>query len=291
MTAAVRRLFLAISRYTTASARGERSLRPRGTRRCWAGHAGDRSGEGHLRDGAVLLIGGEERQRLEVERLRDQVARERLQGDVVIAGAGVVVAAGVLELVLGGRQRLLQLQEALDRPQLRVVLRDREQGAQRPRQGVFGWSDLARVAGRFCRDGIGPGLGDRLEGSLFVGGVAGHCRDQVGDEVVAALELDVDLGERFLGPLAFLDQAIEGDPQDQSQQNDEHHNNNDDDQCNHCEDLLTAAGTTALSGSVISETTNRTAMLLLLSRELLPLRSLANTPEAGNIWSSATTSD
>jgi hypothetical protein len=98
-----------------------------------------------------------------------------------------------------------------------------------------------------------------------MGGVALHCRYQVRDEVVAALELDIDLGERLLGPVAFLDQAIEGDPQDQSQQYDEHDNDNDDER-NHCEDLLTAAKAAALSVVVIPETTGRTAMLVLLSR-------------------------
>src|SRR5664280_83320 len=82
-----------------------------GAPRAWAG-----TGEAHLRDGAVILVRGEERNGLEAERPGDQVARKRLQRDVVVAGAGVVVTAGVLDLVLGGGQRLLQLQETLDRP-------------------------------------------------------------------------------------------------------------------------------------------------------------------------------
>ena len=103
-----------------------------------------------------------------MERPGDQVAREGLQRRVVVARARVVVAARVLDLVLGRRQRLLELQEALDGAQLGVVLGDGEQGAQRAGQGVLGRCDLRRVAGRAGGDGVGASLGDRLEGPLLV---------------------------------------------------------------------------------------------------------------------------
>ena len=105
--------------------------------------AGPEPGKLNLGHGPVVFVGREERNRLEAEGSRDQVARKGLEGGVVVPGAGVVVAPGELDLVLGGRQRLLQLEEAFDRPQLRVVLGHREQRSKRPGQGVLGGRDLA----------------------------------------------------------------------------------------------------------------------------------------------------
>ena len=69
-----------------------------------------------------------------------------------------------------------------------------------------------------------------------MGGVALHRRHQVGDEVVAAFELDVDLGPRFLGPVALLDEAVERGPQTEDE---EHNDDDDNDQHYHCgADLL-----------------------------------------------------
>jgi hypothetical protein len=59
---------------------------------------------------------------LESERSGQEVAGEGLEGDVVVARAGVVVPTGVLELVLGRGELLLELHEALDGAELGIVL-------------------------------------------------------------------------------------------------------------------------------------------------------------------------
>src|ERR1700731_3477098 len=111
---AARRLLFAICSYMTPP----RSPGAGGTGR----RVGSHSREVDLRDDAVGLERLEEGHWREPEIAGQEVAREGLEGDVVVPGAGVVVAAGVLDLVLAGGQLLLELQERLDRPQLWVVL-------------------------------------------------------------------------------------------------------------------------------------------------------------------------
>jgi hypothetical protein len=53
--------------------------------------------------------------------------------------------------------------------------------------------DLRRVARGARGDRVGPGVGDRFERAALMADVTLHRVDQVGDEVVAALQLDVDL--------------------------------------------------------------------------------------------------
>src|ERR1700721_4648582 len=125
----LRRLLLAISLYmggvlarSVTSARQGGILRVGGGRRCTC--ASGREIE--LGNGAVVVICGEKRHCLEAKGTRNQVVRKCLQLDVVVPSTGVVIAAGILNLVLGGGQCLLQLEEALDRPQLGVVLGDGE---------------------------------------------------------------------------------------------------------------------------------------------------------------------
>src|SRR3990170_4755915 len=80
-----------------------------------------------LRDRALRRVGD-----LEVlldgepEHAGEQVRRERHQGGVVVADVPVVEAPRERDLVLGGRQLLLQLVERLDGAQLRIGLGQRE---------------------------------------------------------------------------------------------------------------------------------------------------------------------
>jgi hypothetical protein len=53
--------------------------------------------------------------------------------------------------------------------------------------------DLGWVLGSGGRDGAGPGRGDGFESLPFVGSVAFDRLDNVGDQVVAAFDLNVDL--------------------------------------------------------------------------------------------------
>src|SRR5258706_6065463 len=197
------------------SPRGGHRRRSAGTahgRRAARGAALVEAHDGDLAVGCVRL---EEGEGLEAQHAGDEGGGERLERDVVVAHVAVVEAARELDLVLGRGQGLLEVGEGGDRLQVRVVLRHGEQAAQALAQHVLGRSDLGRVARGARRHSGGPGVGDRLEGAALVAHVALHRVDQVGDQVVAALELDVDLRPGFLRPVAGADQAVvrEGQPQ------------------------------------------------------------------------------
>ena len=58
-----------------------------------------------------------------------------------------------------------------------------------------------------------------LERTLFVGGVALHGFDQIRNQVVAAFELNVDVGPGRVGAHAQLHQAVVHRDQEDAQQN------------------------------------------------------------------------
>src|SRR5712664_352412 len=180
--------------------------------------------EAHLRHGPVTLVGLEESERLEAERAGDKRRGEGLQLDVVVPDVAVVEASRELDLVLGRGQGLLQVGEGGDRLQVRVVLGNREQAAQALAQHVLGGAGLGRVAGGARRHGIGTGVGHGLEGAALVAHVALRGVDQVGDEVVASLELDVDLRPCFLGPVPGRDQPVVGEHEPKNDQDDDRDN-------------------------------------------------------------------
>ena len=70
-----------------------------------------------------------------------------------------------------------------------------------------------------------------------MGRVALDRRDEVGDQVVPALQLDVDLRPRLLGPVALSDEAVVTGPQANGQ---EHDNDDDDYEHNHGSGALQA---------------------------------------------------
>ena len=107
-------------------------------------HAKGRRAE--LRNGSLIAICLEERHRIEMEEHRNDVPWERLQADVVVPNAGVVVPPRVFDLVLRGGQRFLKLEEALDCAQLWIILRDGEQSANGPRQRIFCGCDLGGIS-------------------------------------------------------------------------------------------------------------------------------------------------
>ena len=111
------------------------------------------------------------------------------------------------DLVLGRRQLLLELHDVLVRLEVRVVLDDREQRAQRAGQRVLRLGLLRRALGP-GGDGVGAGLGDPGQDVLLEAHVALDGLHEVRDEVVAALELDLDLAERLVDPVALRDEAV-----------------------------------------------------------------------------------
>ena len=110
----------------------------------------------------------------------------------------VVVLAGEGDLVLGLGQLALQVEEVRVGLEVGVGLGDGVQPDQRALQRA----SAAALAGTSSPGGgglqAGPGLGDLLEDLLLVGGVPLDRVDQVGDQVGAPGELDVDAAQRLL---------------------------------------------------------------------------------------------
>src|SRR4029079_3640622 len=85
-----------------------------------------------------LGLGVEELAGREAADAGDEVAGDRRDRGVVVEDGGVVVLAAERDLVLGRRQLLLELEDVLVGLEVWVVLDDREQRSEGPREGVLG---------------------------------------------------------------------------------------------------------------------------------------------------------
>src|SRR6059036_4346924 len=130
----------------------------------------------------------EELARREAEGAGDQVRGELRDARVQVAHHRVVVAARVLHRVLDLAEARLELREVLRGAELRVGLGEREDLPQGLRERSLGLG-LGRRSLR--RHGAVAGADHGLQGGALVAGVSLHRLDQVGDQVVAALQLHV----------------------------------------------------------------------------------------------------
>ena len=87
-------------------------------------------------------------------------------------------------------ERGLKLREILRGAKLRIGFREREELAQGAGQHALG---LPFGRGALRGHGLIARGGDGLEGAAFVRGISLDRFDQVGDQVVAALELNVNI--------------------------------------------------------------------------------------------------
>src|SRR5437660_319298 len=143
----------------------------------------------------------------EAEEQRDLVGRKAVDRRVEIADDGVVVAARALDRLLDLPERALQVAKALVRLEVGIRLGEREELAQGAGQLVLG---LRAGFGGLRHHGRAAGTDDLVERAALVGRVAPNGLDQVGHQIGAALELDVDVRPRFLGPLAQPDELVVG---------------------------------------------------------------------------------
>jgi len=81
--------------------------------------------------------------------------------------------------------------------------------------------DLGRVAAGAGRNRPRPGVGDCFEGAALVPHVALDRLDEVRDEVVAPLELDVDLRPGLLRPVPERDQPVVGEDEPDQYEDDD----------------------------------------------------------------------
>ena len=116
----------------------------------------------------------------------------------------------------------LELLEVLVGLEVRVGLRQREHLAKRAGQHVLRRGLLRRALGR---DGGVARLHHGFEGAALVGGVSLDRLDQVRDQVVALLELNVDVGKGLADPLPHGDELVVD--HDDPQHDDDDHSEND----------------------------------------------------------------
>ena len=117
----------------------------------------------------------------------------------------VVSLAGDGDAVFGASEFVLEADEVFVCLQFGVVFRDGEQAAEACRQGGvgFGFRRGGRGSGEFA-----AGFRDAVEDAVLMCGVALHGRDQVRDQVVASLQLRVDVRPGFVHVLVQGDQAV-----------------------------------------------------------------------------------
>src|SRR5216684_952893 len=163
----------------------------------------------------------EELARLEAEHVGKDVGRELLNFGVEVAHHGVVVAPRVLHGVLDLGERILKRSEAFDGAELRVGLGKRKEALQRAGEHVFRLS-LVTGAGRVhCAVAR---VDDRFECALFVARIAFHGFHEVGYQVVAALQLNVDIRPGIVDLHFQPHQAVVHPDRENNEQNEEAQN-------------------------------------------------------------------
>src|SRR5208337_3307570 len=159
---------------------------------------------------------------LETQHSRDDVCRELQDLGVEVANDGVVVAPRVLDGILNLGKRILERGEALDGAELRVGLGESEKAFQRTGQHVF---RRGLIGGAGGGHGAVARVSDGFKSALFVGGVTLHGFDEIGDEIVAALELHIDVRPGIVATYLQPDQAVVHRDAEDQQENEDSQNN------------------------------------------------------------------
>ncbi len=133
---------------------------------------------------------------LECEHAGDDVGGELLDLGVQVADHGVVIPPRVLEGILDLIEIRLELREVLNRAQLRIGLGKREERFKRLGEQPF---SLGISCWTLDRHGARAGVDHVFKGLALMARVAFDCLHQIGDQVVASLELNVDVRPRIVG--------------------------------------------------------------------------------------------
>src|SRR5258706_7382186 len=152
----------------------------------------------------------------EAECAGEDAVREGFALGVVLHHRIVIGLAGEGDLVLGAGELLLQREHVLVGLQVGILLEDRDQPAERAAQRAFRLRQalhggrISRIRRRGLRRAYRAAarLDHRVERAALVLHVALHRLDEIRDQVVATLELHVDLREGGLVPVAQGNQAV-----------------------------------------------------------------------------------
>ncbi len=167
------------------------------------------------------LVGGflEEIALREIEYPGNNIARHRFGHRIEVSYGAVVITARELKVVLGLNELILQVQEILVRFKIRIVFGERNQSSDFRAELFFGFAARGDVC---LTHGFGTQLRDRLQrGTLVLGVLIDGCY-QAGHEIMAALQLDVDVAPRSIDAIAAANQAVvDDDAGDKDQRKDE----------------------------------------------------------------------
>ena len=109
---------------------------------------------------------------------------------VEISNDRVVVSPSVLDRVLQFGERSLEIPKAVGRLEIRVGLGEGEQRFERSGEHAFGLTPFCRGLGRHRRRSRRH---DGLERLLLMSRITLYGLDHVGDQIMATLELDIDV--------------------------------------------------------------------------------------------------
>ena len=142
---------------------------------------------------------------LEAEHAREDVGGELQNLGVEVAHHSVVIASGVLDGVFDLGEGILQRSETLDGAELRIGFGKGKEAFERAGEHVFG---CGLVGGASGGHGAIAGVDNSFESAFFMAGVAFDGFDEIGNQVVAALELNINVGPGVVALDFQADQAV-----------------------------------------------------------------------------------
>ena len=156
---------------------------------------------------AIARLGLEEFELLVAHRRGGKIRGKRRDGSVEVAHDRIVVAPRILDGVFYGSELRLEIAESARRLELRIRFGSDDETAKRGRELALGLRALGGSAA-LCGDSSRSGLGHRVESLALVSGVALHGVDEIGNEISAPFQLNVNVRPCVFGADAEGDESI-----------------------------------------------------------------------------------
>lgn len=170
------------------------------------GGGGESGGESHGDGGTLEAGGGQEGAGVKAGQGGDPVFGDGFEAGIEGGGDGIEIAPGEGDALLSEGELALQGKEGIVGLEGGEIF---EEGVEAGLEGGGVGAGLAGSGGRGLSAEGGDGF---LRGALVGDGGREH-RDEVGDEVMAAFEFDVDERPGAVDPLAEVDEGIVGGPE------------------------------------------------------------------------------
>jgi hypothetical protein len=161
----------------------------------------------------------EESTLFEAEAFGDQIGGEAFDLDIQVSRRAIVIAAGHLDLTLDSIKVSSQIAEVIACLQVRIGFGQGKQLSDGLPHQVFGACTFLHI--RRVQGGRRiTGCNDLVKGGAFVRGVSFYGFDQVGDQICASFQLDIDTGPPLSNALTGAHKrVVQRDEQDTSNRN------------------------------------------------------------------------